>query len=92
MNVTRLSQDNNPYSDLNVSQIEYTATKRDYSPIITTSKHDLRRIYDPSHQQMYKSQNFKRSKSHMITRSVDNTKKENSKQFFSKTSQTKADL
>jgi hypothetical protein len=32
---------------LNASQIEYTQTKRDYSPIITTSKYDLRRIYDP---------------------------------------------
>jgi len=37
----------NPYSDLNASQIEYTANKRDYSPIITTSKYDLRKIYDP---------------------------------------------
>lgn len=32
--------------NLSLSQIEYG--KRDYSPIITTSKHDLRKIYDPS--------------------------------------------
>jgi hypothetical protein len=49
LNMTRQSQlsKKNPYSDLNASQIEYTANKRDYSPIITTSKYDLRKIYDP---------------------------------------------
>jgi len=47
-----------------MSQIEYTNTKRDYSPIITTSKYDLRRIYDPKGQNeakkqlVFKSQNF----------------------------------
>lgn len=47
-----------------MSQIEYTNTKRDYSPIITTSKHDLRRIYDPQgqveakKQLMFQSHNF----------------------------------
>lgn len=54
----------NPYSQLDMSQIEYTNTKRDYSPIITTSKYDLRRIYDPKGQNeakkqlVFKSQNF----------------------------------
>ena len=36
----------NPYTDVNVSQIEYTQDKRDYSPIITTSKHELKKLYD----------------------------------------------
>ena len=31
---------------MNASQIEYTQGKRDYSPIITTSKYDLKKIYD----------------------------------------------
>ena len=49
LNITRGSamSKRNPYSDLNTSQIEFTNNKRDYSPIITTSKYDLRRIYDP---------------------------------------------
>ena len=38
---------NNPYTDVNISQIEYTQDKRDYSPIITTSKHELKKLYDP---------------------------------------------
>lgn len=34
--------------NLSLSQIEFTAKhKRDYSPIITTSKYDLQQIYDP---------------------------------------------
>jgi hypothetical protein len=34
--------------NLSLSQIEFTAkNKRDYSPIITTSKYDLKQIYDP---------------------------------------------
>jgi hypothetical protein len=32
---------------LNVSQVELTQDNQDYSPIITTSKYELRKIYDP---------------------------------------------
>lgn len=37
--------------NLSLSQIEYG--KRDYSPIITTSKHALRKIYDPKRKHVH---------------------------------------
>ena len=36
-----------PEDDLNRSQIEFSRDKRDYSPILTTSKYDIKSIYDP---------------------------------------------
>ena len=36
-----------PADNLNRSQIEQSRDKRDYSPILTTSKYDIKSIYDP---------------------------------------------
>ena len=33
--------------NLNKSQIELSRGKRDYSPILTTSKYDIKSLYDP---------------------------------------------
>lgn len=35
--------------NLNKSQIELSRGKRDYSPILTTSKYDIKSLYDPLH-------------------------------------------
>lgn len=50
---TNLDQSGNPYSNLDISQIEYTQDKRDYSPIITTSKYSLKKIYEPQVREGY---------------------------------------
>ena len=83
----------NPYSELNMSQIEFTQRKRDYSPIITTSKHALKKIYGskPSglESHMVKSHS---ALTHKKSRSVENfrygrTKGELQKQLYLKQKQ-----
>ena len=67
-----------PDKNLSLSQIEFTAKhKRDYSPIITTSKYDLQQIYDPqrTHKKREKQYNS-------VNNSQDNfTKNKNMKYF-----------
>lgn len=64
--------------NLSLSQIEYTTKhKRDYSPIITTSKYDLHQIYDPL------ANNHKREKWYSsVNNSNDNYSKNKKSQYF----------
>lgn len=74
----------NPIEDvdknLNLSQIEYSCiNKREYSPIVTTSKHNLKQIYDPLGQYDY---NNREKRYRSFNNSNDpNSKNKNSHKF-----------
>ena len=68
----------NPYNNLDISQIEYTQNKRDYSPIITTSKYSLKKIYEPQVLKESKSYHSQQPR-HKKARSVEGSQKGGSK-------------
>ena len=68
-----------------MSQIETNSKKRDYSPIITTSKHDLKAIYDPmSGQKRLRSASSGTTRRQVVLSNMATTKGELQRQLYLK--------
>ena len=68
-----------------MTQIEKVNKKRDYSPIVTTSKHDLKKIYDPQESRGHRSASSgHQRKTQTILSNMATTKGELQRQLYLK--------